>query len=78
MARPDEREKHLGWIEVQLRRDHPEFPHLRIIADSHHVSRNHVTCVEIWGVKEPCWWKEIQEQAKELVNRPGSAGGSNS
>lgn len=71
MVPSDEREKHLGWIEVQLRLNHPEFPRIQIIADSHYGSRDHVACVEILGVKDRCRRKDIREMAKELVRGLG-------
>jgi hypothetical protein len=68
----DHRSQHLAWIEVALRRQHPDLPQLRLSAQSHYGPADHVAFVEVHGVADdPARRRKIRSDAADLLRRLG-------
>jgi hypothetical protein len=68
----DTRSEHLGWVETALRRNHPDLPRLRLLAQSHYGPTEAVAFVEVHGVDEDRDRRRtLRAQAGDLLRRLG-------
>lgn len=72
MQDTEKRPEHLGWVEVALRAANPDLPHLRISAQSHFGSPNHIAFIVVHGIGEDRERRrEVRAEAGELLRRLG-------
>lgn len=68
----DNRAAHLGWIETALRRDHPDLPKLRLVAQAHYGPTDRIAFMEVIGVNaDRDRRRKIRAEANDLLERLG-------
>lgn len=73
MSEPiDCRPQHLAWVEISLRRQHPDLPQLRLSAQSHYGPPDDVAFVEVHGIiDDPARRRKIRSDAGDLLRQLG-------